>query len=53
MKLKKVLNRKVNDKSYFRYNLTIPTDLVEKLDWKKGTDLDFEVKGKKLEIRKK
>jgi AbrB family looped-hinge helix DNA binding protein len=55
MNLKRVLSRRdvKRDREYFRYDITIPKEVVEELKWSKGTELAFEVKGKKLEIRKK
>ena len=39
MKLQKQLSRKVEDKEYPKYVVTIPPKHIEKVGWKKGTEL--------------
>lgn len=55
MKLKKHLNRKNKDtgQEFFRYDITLNPEMVEKLGWKSGDELDAEIKGKELRIKKK
>jgi len=54
VKLKKVLSRR--DKQfgeYYRYDVTIPNSIIDELGWDKVKELDFEIKNKKLELKKK
>ncbi len=61
VKLKKVVSRKDKDidRRYFRYDITIPQDLIDDLGWeitgeKTGSlDLEHEIKGKELRIKRK
>lgn len=55
MKLKKHLNRKDKNtgQEFFRYDITISPEIIKELGWKDGDDLDAEVKGKELRIKKK
>ena len=46
MKLQKQLSRKVKDKEYSKWVLTIPSSEIEKLGWSEGDEIDFNV-GKK------
>ena len=39
-------------KKYYKSWVVIPQKLIEKLGWKKGEDLEAEVKGNKLVIEK-
>ena len=55
MKLKKVLSRRDKDinREYFRYDITIPNEVIEnELKWKKDEELSFKIQGKKLIIEK-
>ena len=54
VKLKKVLSRRDKDikREYFRYDITIPNEDINKLGWKNVKNLKSEVKGKKLIIEK-
>ena len=54
VKLKKVLSRRDKDinREYFRYDVTIPNEDINKLGWKNVKNLKSEVKGKKLVIEK-
>jgi len=55
MKLKKVVSRKDVElnREYHRYDITIPTDTIEKeLDWKAGSELKWKVKDRKLIIER-
>ena len=53
MKLQKHLSRKIGDKKYTKWVITIPADEIEKLGWKEGEDLELVPKGKKAEIKPK
>lgn len=39
VKLQKILSKKVKDKKYFKYQVTLPKQLVESLDWEPGAEL--------------
>lgn len=52
MKLQKQLSRKVRDVEYAKWVLVIPPDLVEKLKWKEGQELEAEIKESKLIVKK-
>ena len=54
VKLKKVLSRRDKDidREYFRYDITIPNEVIDELGWKSVKNLKSEVKGKKLIIEK-
>ncbi|WP_162858625.1 hypothetical protein [Candidatus Nitrosotenuis aquarius] len=55
MKLKKHLNRKDRNTGheFYRYDITINPEIIRELGWKDGDELDAEVKGKELRIKKK
>jgi bifunctional DNA-binding transcriptional regulator/antitoxin component of YhaV-PrlF toxin-antitoxin module len=53
MKLQKQLSRRVNDKKYPKYVVTIPPSKIEEAGWKEGTELDAEVKDKKIILKPK
>ena len=52
MRLLSQVSREYNDKKYEKFWVVIPNKLIEKLKWKKGEDLEAEVKGDKLIIEK-
>jgi len=54
VKLKKILSRRDKDikREYFRYDVTIPIKVIDKLGWKNVKNLKSEIKGKKLVIEK-
>ena len=54
VKLKKVLSRRDKDikREYFRYDVTIPNEVIDELGWKNVKNLKSEIKGKKLVIEK-
>ena len=53
MKLQKRLSRKVGDKEYDKWILTIPPSKVKELGWKEGQDLTLTVKKKEATIHPK
>ncbi|MFA5855775.1 MAG: AbrB/MazE/SpoVT family DNA-binding domain-containing protein [Candidatus Pacearchaeota archaeon] len=53
MKLQKQLSRKVGNKEYAKYVAVIPPEAIDKLKWKSGEDLEFEIKDGKLVLKKK
>ena len=36
----------------YKFRINIPAELLENLNWKQGTDVEFKIKNKKLEISK-
>ena len=53
MKLQKQLSRRVSGKEYPKYVMTIPPNCIEKLGWKKGTELKASIQDKKLIVETK
>jgi antitoxin component of MazEF toxin-antitoxin module len=53
MKLQKRFNRKVGNKKYDKWVVTIPPEKVEHLGWRDGTDLEIDVKDDKLILKPK
>jgi hypothetical protein len=55
VKLKKVLSRRDKDlnREYYRYDITLPNDVIDELGWQNIKELDYEIKGKELRIKKK
>lgn len=53
MKLQKQLSRKVQDKEYPKYVVTIPPKDVEKLGWKEGIELEAKVQDGRIVLKPK
>ena len=53
MKLQKQLSRKVDDKEYPKYVVTIPPKQIDELGWKKGTELIAVVEEGRIVLRPK
>ena len=53
MKLQKQLSRKVKDKEYPKWVVTIPPSKIEKLKWTEGQELEPEVVNNKLVLKLK
>ncbi|MDE1821353.1 MAG: AbrB/MazE/SpoVT family DNA-binding domain-containing protein [Euryarchaeota archaeon] len=53
MKLQRVLRLKAYGKDYYKWQVTLPPVLIEKLGWEAGSELEGEVRGKELRIRRK
>ncbi len=53
MKLQKQLSRKVKDVEYAKWVLVIPPNIIEKLKWKEGQELEAEVKENALVVKKR
>ena len=53
MKLLSAVSRVYKDIKYYKFWIILPRDHVEKLGWKKGDDLETEVCGDTLTVRKK
>jgi len=53
MKLQKQLSRKVKDVEYAKWVLVIPPNIIEKLKWKGGQELEAEIKESVLVVKKR
>ena len=53
MKLQKQLSRKVGEKEYPKYVITIPPSRIKELGWKEGGELTAKIVGQKLLIKPK
>ena len=53
MKLQKRFNRRVGDKEYDKWIVTIPPEDINRLGWKDGADLEVVVKDGKLVLKPK
>ena len=55
VKLKKVLSRRDKDlnREYYRYDITLPNEVIEELGWENIKELNYEIKGKELRIKRK
>ena len=51
MKLQDELNRRVGDKEYRKWFVNLSKEHVEKLQWKKGQELDVRIRGSSLILR--
>lgn len=52
MKLQKQLSRKVDEKEYPKWVITIPPKQIKALGWSEGDFLESEIKGQALIIRR-
>lgn len=50
MRLQRVTNRARGDKVYHKWQVTLPPDVVEALDWQPGDDLTATVDGDRLVV---
>lgn len=48
MKLQAHVSRKVNDKTYVKHVIVIPTDTIEKLGWNDGKNINYKILGNRL-----
>jgi bifunctional DNA-binding transcriptional regulator/antitoxin component of YhaV-PrlF toxin-antitoxin module len=53
VKLQKQLSRRVDNKDYPKYVVTIPPKQVEEAGWKEGTELEATVKDGKIVLKPK
>jgi antitoxin component of MazEF toxin-antitoxin module len=53
MKLLRQVSRKYGDTKYHKHWVIIPNDLIEKLGWDEGDELEADVKNDKLVMTKK
>ena len=52
MRLLSQISREYKGNKYEKFWVVIPSNLIEKLGWKKGQELEAETKGDKLVIKK-
>jgi len=52
-KIQKVKAYTYKEHAIYKYRLNIPSEVIDELNWKEGTDVDFKVKNKKLVVTKK
>ena len=52
MRLQEQLSRKVGDTSYSKFVLVVKPEIVKRLGWKAGQELEAEIKEGKLIIEK-
>jgi AbrB family looped-hinge helix DNA binding protein len=53
MKLQKQLSRKVKDKEYMKWVITIPPSEIEKLNWEEGTELEILANDNRITLKPK
>lgn len=53
MKLQKRFNRKVGDKEYSKWVVTLPPEIVDSVGWKQGDELEVDMKDDKVVIKRK
>lgn len=49
-KIQRVKAYDYKDHSIYKYRLNISSDIIEKLEWKEGTEVELKIKNKKLEV---
>jgi len=52
VKLQKEKAYRYKDHEIYRYRINLPSELVDELRWKEGTELDLKIKNNKLEVSK-
>ena len=53
VKLQKRFAYKYKDKNHYKHQVTISEDVLEKLGWEEGDELDLLAKGDKLVVKRK
>lgn len=53
MKLQKQLSRKVKDKKYPKWVVTIPPNKIKEVGWKEGMELEASVRDRKIVVEPK
>lgn len=53
VKLQRRFNRKVNEKEYSKWIVTLPPEDVAAVGWKEGAELEIDVKNDELVIRRR
>ena len=52
MKLQKQLSRKVGTTSYDKWVVVIPNEKIKEAGWNEGIELDIDIKGDKMTIKR-
>lgn len=52
MRLLSQISREYNGKEYEKFWVILPSKVIKELGWKKGQELEAEIKGEKLVIEK-
>jgi len=47
------MNRKVGDKEYIKWYVDIPSDIIQKAGWKDKTELQADIRDKKIILKPK
>ena len=50
MRINKRVNRSVGNTTYYKYGITIPNSIMEKLDWDETVQVKIEAKNNKILI---
>jgi len=50
MKINKRINRSIGKTIYYKYGITIPNSIMDKLDWDETTQVKIEAKNNKISI---
>lgn len=53
MKLQKQSSRKVGNVEYPKWVVVIPPDKIKETGWKEGEELEIDIKGNKLTLKRK
>lgn len=53
MKLQKQLSRKVGNEEYAKWVVVIPPEKIKESGWKEGDELEIDIRGDKLLIKRK
>lgn len=51
VKLQRIVSRNVGDKTYYKWQVTIPPEVVADLDWKEGQEIETDPRGNELRLR--
>lgn len=51
VKLRKIKTREHKGKKYYRWDISIPEDMIKNLDWEEGQEIQAEIRGKKLILK--
>ncbi|MGP8124955.1 MAG: AbrB/MazE/SpoVT family DNA-binding domain-containing protein [Nitrososphaerales archaeon] len=52
-KLQKQVAYKYKGHAIYKYRINLPSEVVESVGWKEGTEVEFDAKGKTVEMRAK
>lgn len=52
MKLQRVVNRKRGENTYYKWQVTLPPEIIAHLGWTDGDDLEAKAEGDHLKVRR-